>query len=137
MSYLGFCGTLGADYMQYMIADEIIVPRESRRFYTENILYMPHSYFVNDHKQARVERARVLWSRESRTDCGIESFCVFFVYFLRKGNGRWTSWGHRGDGGTDDTRTVFLRTGPQLVLGTPYPNRYLNSTRNLSDFELP
>ncbi|CAN0346546.1 unnamed protein product [Ectocarpus sp. 6 AP-2014] len=52
VSYLGFCGTLGADYMQYMIADETIVPRESRRFYTENILYMPHSYFVNDHKQS-------------------------------------------------------------------------------------
>ena len=54
VSYLGFCGTLGADYMQYMIADETLVPQESRRFYTEKMMYMPHSYFVNDHKQARV-----------------------------------------------------------------------------------
>lgn len=54
MSYLGFCGTLGADYMQYMIADDTLVPPECRRFYTENLLYMPHSYFVNDHKQARM-----------------------------------------------------------------------------------
>ena len=53
MSYLGFCGTLGADYMQYMIADHTLVPQESRRFYTEKMMYMPHSYFVNDHKQAR------------------------------------------------------------------------------------
>lgn len=53
VSYLGFCGTLGADYMQYMIADETLVPQESRRFYTEKMMYMPHSYFVNDHKQAR------------------------------------------------------------------------------------
>lgn len=53
VSYLGFCGTLGADYMQYMIADETLVPAESRRFYTEKMMYMPHSYFVNDHKQAR------------------------------------------------------------------------------------
>lgn len=37
--------------MQYMIADETVVPHESRRFYTEKMLYMPHSYFVNDHKQ--------------------------------------------------------------------------------------
>lgn len=51
VSYLGFCGTLGAEYMQYMIADETVVPPESRQFYTEKMMYMPHSYFVNDHKQ--------------------------------------------------------------------------------------
>lgn len=51
VSYLGFCGTLGADYVQYMIADETLIPEENRRFYTEKVIYMPHSYFVNDHKQ--------------------------------------------------------------------------------------
>lgn len=58
VSYLGFCGTLGADYMQYMIADETLVPPESRRFYTEKMMYMPHSYFVNDHKQARINNKK-------------------------------------------------------------------------------
>merc|ERR1711920_779654 len=52
VSYMGFCGTLGADYMQYMIGDNIIVPNALRPFYTEKIINTPHSYFVNDHKQS-------------------------------------------------------------------------------------
>jgi predicted O-linked N-acetylglucosamine transferase (SPINDLY family) len=48
---MGFCGTLGADYVQYLIADATVVPPEARPFYTEKVVYMPHSYFVNDHKQ--------------------------------------------------------------------------------------
>lgn len=92
MSYLGFCGTLGADYMQYMIADEIIVPRESRRFYTENILYMPHSYFVNDHKQVIGGRGQEFSGRE------------------RKGNGRWKRARGRGGGGGGTEVMVGLMT---------------------------
>jgi protein O-GlcNAc transferase len=55
MTYMGFCGTMAADYIQYMIADPIVIPRdqpELRGGYTEKLLRMPHSYFVNDHKQS-------------------------------------------------------------------------------------
>lgn len=55
VSYMGFCGTMGADYIQYMITDETAVPREFAQFYTEHLVYMPHSYFVNDHKQSAQE----------------------------------------------------------------------------------
>jgi protein O-GlcNAc transferase len=51
-SYMGFCGTLAADYIQYMIADPIVIPKEFRDGYTESICYMPDCYFVNDHKQS-------------------------------------------------------------------------------------
>lgn len=52
--YMGFCGTLGADYVQYMIADAVVVPKDPsfQQHYTEKIVYMPHSYFVNDHRQS-------------------------------------------------------------------------------------
>ncbi|CAM9335937.1 unnamed protein product, partial [Phaeothamnion confervicola] len=53
VSYLGFCGTLGADYIDYMIVDRVVVPDSQRHFYTERgLLHMPHSYFVNDHRQS-------------------------------------------------------------------------------------
>ncbi|CAI5724803.1 unnamed protein product [Peronospora effusa] len=52
VSYMGFCGTLGADYIQYMVGDATVVPLEYRRFFTEKQINMPHSYFVNDHKQS-------------------------------------------------------------------------------------
>jgi len=54
VSYMGFCGTLGADYVSYMIADETVVPKEEahQQYYSEKIVYMPHSYFVNDYRQS-------------------------------------------------------------------------------------
>ncbi|DAZ95244.1 TPA: hypothetical protein N0F65_002356 [Lagenidium giganteum] len=55
VSYMGFCGTLGADYIQYMVGDAVVVPKEHRRFFSEKIINMPHSYFVNDHKQSALE----------------------------------------------------------------------------------
>ena len=46
-SYLGFLGTLGAPYMDYLFADAVIVPPERREYYVEKIAYLP-SYQVND-----------------------------------------------------------------------------------------
>jgi protein O-GlcNAc transferase len=53
-SYMGFCGTIGASYVQYMIADPTVVPRDidHQAFYDEKMVYMPHSYFVCDHRQS-------------------------------------------------------------------------------------
>ena len=52
VAFLGYCGTMGADYIEYMIADRTVIPNDFRRFYTEKIISMPHSYFVNDHKNS-------------------------------------------------------------------------------------
>jgi protein O-GlcNAc transferase len=52
VSYMGFCSTLGAKYVPYLITDEITSPPSSQEYYTEHLLYMPHSYFVNDHMQS-------------------------------------------------------------------------------------
>lgn len=52
ISYLGFCGTMGADYIDYLVADSTVIPNELKSYYTEKILSMPHSYFVNDHRQS-------------------------------------------------------------------------------------
>ncbi len=51
ISYIGFLGTMGAKYMDYLIADEVIIPSELRSFYTEKIIYLP-SYQANDSKRA-------------------------------------------------------------------------------------
>ncbi len=44
---MGFCGSMGADFMQYMVADRAVVPPPCRPHYSERLVYMPHSYFVN------------------------------------------------------------------------------------------
>jgi len=50
-SYLGYPGTLGAGFMDYIIADATLIPPESARFYSEKLVYLPHSYQVNDDRR--------------------------------------------------------------------------------------
>nr|WP_315129879.1 hypothetical protein [uncultured Polynucleobacter sp.] len=51
MSYLGYPGTLGAKAFDYIIADHIVIPEQSREFFTEKIAYLPYSYMVDDSKR--------------------------------------------------------------------------------------
>ncbi len=55
VGYMGFPGSSGAPYIDYMIADQVVIPSKFRPLYTENILYMPHCYFVNSHWHIRNE----------------------------------------------------------------------------------
>ena len=50
VNYLGYPSTTGAEYMDYIIADRIIIPTESQKYYSEKIVYLPNSYQVNDRK---------------------------------------------------------------------------------------
>ena len=52
VNYLGFPATLGADYIDYIVADRIVIPEADRRYYTEQVVYLPDSYQVNDSKRA-------------------------------------------------------------------------------------
>jgi predicted O-linked N-acetylglucosamine transferase (SPINDLY family) len=51
VNYLGFPGTLGAEYMDYIIADSFVIPPESRQFYVEKVAYLPNTYQANDSKR--------------------------------------------------------------------------------------
>ena len=50
LSYIGYLGTSGAAYMDYLIADKTIVPLDAQDYYSEKIIYLP-SYQVNDRKR--------------------------------------------------------------------------------------
>jgi protein O-GlcNAc transferase len=53
VSFMGFCSSMGADYIDYIITDKIASPPEViDRLYTEKGIFMPHSYFANDYKQS-------------------------------------------------------------------------------------
>ncbi len=51
VNYLGYPGTMGAGYIDYIIADPILIPDDSRRHYSEKIVYLPNTYMVNDSKR--------------------------------------------------------------------------------------
>ncbi len=47
VGYLGFLGTSGADFIDYLIADEIVVPEDHGRYYDEKIIRLPGCYQIN------------------------------------------------------------------------------------------
>jgi predicted O-linked N-acetylglucosamine transferase (SPINDLY family) len=47
LSYIGYLGTMGADYYDYLIADPVMIPKASQKYYAEKIVYLP-SFQVND-----------------------------------------------------------------------------------------
>jgi predicted O-linked N-acetylglucosamine transferase (SPINDLY family) len=50
ISYIGYLGTIGAEYYDYLIADKTIIPVKNQDYYAEKIVYLP-SYQVNDSKR--------------------------------------------------------------------------------------
>jgi len=56
VNYLGYPGTMGADYMDYIIADRTLIPLESQSCYSEKVVYLPNSYQVNDRKRLISDR---------------------------------------------------------------------------------
>jgi predicted O-linked N-acetylglucosamine transferase (SPINDLY family) len=75
IAYLGFPGTLGVDYIDYLIADRRVVPEGCEVHYRERLIYLPDSYQPNDDK--RPIAARVF----TRTELGLAEegfvFCSF------------------------------------------------------------
>jgi protein O-GlcNAc transferase len=75
VNYLGFPGTMGASYSDYIIADRWVIPADDRDCYAEKVVYLPECYQPNDRKKA-------IASREfSRAECGLHEngfvFCCF------------------------------------------------------------
>ncbi|HWR01332.1 MAG TPA: tetratricopeptide repeat protein [Chlorobaculum sp.] len=56
VSYMGYPGTMGAGYIDYLIADHTLVPEQHQPFYTEKIVYLPDSYQGNDSKRRIAEK---------------------------------------------------------------------------------
>jgi predicted O-linked N-acetylglucosamine transferase (SPINDLY family) len=51
LSYLGYPGTMSTNYIDYLIADQTLIPQESQEGYSEKIAYLPNSYQANDRKR--------------------------------------------------------------------------------------
>ncbi|KAJ4458880.1 putative UDP-N-acetylglucosamine--peptide N-acetylglucosaminyltransferase [Paratrimastix pyriformis] len=52
LTYMGYPATMGAEFIDYYITDEYVTPASLAWTFTERLIRMPDSYFVNDHLQA-------------------------------------------------------------------------------------
>jgi predicted O-linked N-acetylglucosamine transferase (SPINDLY family) len=75
VNYLGYIGTMGADYIDYLIADQVVVPEEHRPYYSEKVVCLPHSYQVNDSTKAISDR------HFSRAELGLPEDAFVFCCF--------------------------------------------------------
>lgn len=75
INFLGCPGTMGVDYMDYLVADPVVIPESSYQYYTEKIILMPHSYQINDSKRPELKR------NLTRKDCGLPEGKFIFNCF--------------------------------------------------------
>lgn len=52
VNYIGYIGSMGADFIDYVIVDETVLPPEKQAFYDEKFVYMPECYQANDNQLA-------------------------------------------------------------------------------------
>ncbi|HEY0233836.1 MAG TPA: tetratricopeptide repeat protein [Afipia sp.] len=75
VNYLGFPGTMGAPFMDYIVADKTVIPESDQKFYTEKVAWLPDSYQPNDDKRSFPDL------KATRADFGLPPdgfvFCCF------------------------------------------------------------
>ncbi|MBF9060890.1 hypothetical protein HKCCSP123_17035, partial [Rhodobacterales bacterium HKCCSP123] len=75
INYLGYPGTMGAEFIDFLIADPVVVPKDQREFYSEKVIYLPHCYQPNDDMRSIAE------TTTTRSDFGLPEagfvFCCF------------------------------------------------------------
>jgi protein O-GlcNAc transferase len=75
VNYLGYPGTMGASYIDYIVADSFVIPTSHRSSYAEKIVYLPNSYQANDTGRNISEKMF------TKAECGLPDagfvFCCF------------------------------------------------------------
>jgi len=75
VNFLGFPGTMGAPYIDYIVGDSTIIPEAQQRYFREKVAYLPHTYLPNDSQRVIADKTF------SRTEQGLPEqgfvFCTF------------------------------------------------------------
>ncbi len=75
VNYLGYPGTMGVPFIDYIIADRFVIPDERRHHYSEKIVCLPDTFQVNDSRRPPVEVS------PSREECGLPAHAFVFCAF--------------------------------------------------------
>ena len=74
VGYLGYPGTIGAPWLDYILADARVLPFDQAPFYSEKVVHLPHCYQVND-------SARPIGETPTRQDAGLPETGLVFCCF--------------------------------------------------------
>lgn len=74
VAWLGYPGTCGAPFLDYVLADAVVAPRAHQPYFTERIVHLPGCYQPND-------RTRPVGATPSRAECGLPDDAVVLCCF--------------------------------------------------------
>lgn len=101
IAHLGYPGTMGAPFIDYLVADRCVIPPEMRAHFTEKLLVLPHSFQPNDDTRAVSDKPM------TRAEFGLPEsgfvFCAFNAAY-KITPAEWTVW------------MELLRAAPDSVL---------------------
>ncbi len=75
VSFLGWPGTMGADFLDYVIADPFIIPHDQQQYYVEKIVHLPDCYQPSDPQRPIPDAV------PSRAECGLPEEAFVFCSF--------------------------------------------------------
>jgi protein O-GlcNAc transferase len=70
--FLGYPGTMGTDFIDYLITDHVVSPPAQAQYFSEKLVYLPDCYQVNDRRRVIADAA------PSRQDCGLPDQGIVF-----------------------------------------------------------
>src|SRR5690606_7497240 len=74
VSYMGFPATLGLPYIDYILADRIVIPDDERRLYDEQVVWLPETYWGKDAERGIAGEA------PARAACGLPDDASVFCH---------------------------------------------------------
>jgi protein O-GlcNAc transferase len=75
VNYLGYPGTTGAPYMDYILADATVIPEDHDAFYAERVVRLPGTYQINDNRRA------ISRHTPTRGECGLPENAFVYCCF--------------------------------------------------------
>ena len=72
VSYLGFPGSMGSNFIDYIIVDKNLVPPENQKYYSEKPIYLPSHYQAQDSTLS-------LGEAPSKTAIGLAGGCIYIL----------------------------------------------------------
>ena len=75
INYLGYPGSMAADFLDIILADAIVIPPEHDKHYSERVFRLPNCYQVNDNDR------RISRNKSTRKDCGLDEGSFVFCNF--------------------------------------------------------
>lgn len=75
IAYLGFPGTFGGDFVDYILADRFVIPEAEEANYSERVICLPHCYQANDSRRPRPA------ARPAKSACGLPEDAIVLCVF--------------------------------------------------------